>query len=292
MRAQAIALFAILITILTACGGSPSSPPPSGALSGNWQINLQQEYPTQTLLSASGFVAQANDALTGSIQVAPFGSKSSCAGVSVLTGMIKGQNVTFSLNGGGTVLDFSGTASTNGQTMSGDYQAVGGGCSTVGISGTWNAVLVPPLNGNFTGTLSNSQYMSLLTGVSPAAPIAVSGSMTQSSNDGASNATITGTINAVGYPCFTTASLTGTISGQNVVLSVFGYEGSQIGTLGSAETPAVASSGPNNEISLSTQPNGEMTLGKASATTVVGPCPPVGVGPTIGDSTVVVLTFQ
>jgi hypothetical protein len=291
VRTLATASLAILTLMLTACGGSPVITPPSGPLSGNWQINLLQQDPSQTPLSASGFIAQANDAITGSIQVAPFGSKGSCAGVSVLTGTIKGQNVTFSLNGGGIVLNFTGTASTNSQTMSGDYQAVGGGCSTVGITGTWNAVLVPPLNGNFTGTLSNSQYMSLLTGVSPAAPIAVSGSMTQSSNDGASNATVTGTMNAVGYPCFTTASLTGTISGQNVVLSVFGYEGAQIGTLGSAQTPALVSSGPDNAISLLSQPNGEMTLGKASATTVVGPCPPLGIGPTIGDSTVVVLAF-
>jgi hypothetical protein len=269
----------------------------SGPLSGNWQINVLQQYPTKTPLSASGFIAQANDVITGSVQVAPVGSKSSCGGVSALAGTVSGQNVTFSLNAGGTVVNYTGTISSDNQTMSGDYQAVGGACFSAGTSGTWNAVLIPPLNGSFTGTLSGSTYMSALTGQSNAPPIAVSGTFSQSSNADGSNATLTGTIMAVGYPCFATASLTGTISGQNVYMDVFGYNGAQIGTLGipgvpsegAAPTPATLVS-TSTGLSLVGNGEGGLALGQGLA----GPCPAIFVNgiSTTGDVTAVALTFK
>ncbi len=174
--------------------------------------------------------------------------------------------------------------------MSGDYQAQGGACFTAPFVGTWNAFLIPPLNGNFTGTLSGSGYMAELTGVSPAAPIVVSGSMTQTPNIGASNATVTGTISAVGYPCFSTVSVNGTISGQNVILSVFGYDGIEIGVLGSPSAPAQVSATPNGPLLN----NGSLVLGQATATSTVGPCPAlnVGSGTTIKDTTSVSFAFQ
>jgi len=298
VRTLATASLAVLTLIFTACSsGSPAIITLSGPLSGNWQINLLQQYPTQTPLSASGFISQAKAALTGSIQVAPVGSKSSCGGVSALTGTVSGQSVTFSLNDGGTVVNYTGTLSSDSQTMSGDYQAVGGACFSAGTSGTWNAVLIPALNGNFTGTLSGSTYMSALTGQSDAPPIAVSGSFSQSSNANGSNATLTGTITAVGYPCFTTASLTGTISGQNVYLDVFGYNGAQIGTLGIPGVPSEgATSTPATLISSSTglslvgSGEGGLALGQGLA----GPCPAIFINgsSTTGDVTNVALTFK
>jgi hypothetical protein len=297
VRTLATVSLAILALILTACGGSPAITPSGGPLSGNWQINLLQQYPKQTPLSASGFIAQANEAITGSIEVAPVGTKSSCGGVAPLTGTVSGQSVTFSLNDGGTVVNYTGTVSSNNQTMSGDYQAVGGACFTAGTSGTWGAVLVPPLNGSFTGTLSGSSYMSALTGQSNAAPIAVSGTFTQSSNAEGSNATLTGTITAVDYPCFTTASLTGTISGQNVFMDVFSYNGEQIGTLG---IPGVPSEGapptPATLISSSTGLSlvGTGEAGLALGQGLAGPCPAIFVNgvSTTGDVTSVALTFK
>ena len=51
----------LLLLILTACGGGNSpSTAASGALTGNWQLNLVQEYPRPTtFLSVSGFVVEA-----------------------------------------------------------------------------------------------------------------------------------------------------------------------------------------------------------------------------------------
>ncbi len=260
-------------------------------------MNLVQNYPKpQTQLSVSGFLVESNGGISGSVEgptVISASGNQDCGGSGPLNGTISGQNVTFSLSPGGTSFSFTGTISSDNTSMSGTYDALAGACFDKATTGTWTASLIPPLNGSFTGTLSDSQYMSLLTGVNPAAPIAVTGTMTQSPNAGASNSTLIGTITASGYPCFETVSLTGTISGQSVILSVFGYDGLQIGVLGTAGAPAVASSGPSGVTLSTVAGSGTLALGKTSATSTTGPCPPLngGSGTKIGDSTDVAFTF-
>jgi hypothetical protein len=247
-RMLAVALLAAFVLLYSGCGGGSSSSPSVGALSGNWQINLVKNYPyQQEQLSVSGFLQQSSGSLTGSVQVptiTSLGGTVTCGGVGPVTGSINGQNVTFALNAGGATFNFTGTVSSNPTSMSGSYEALGGACYPYATSGTWTASLIPALNGSFKGTL-DSNYMAALTGANSPVPVTVSGSFTQSPNSGGSSATLTGTITAVGYPCFTTASLTGTISGQNIYLSMYSYNGSPIGTLGqiqqvgAAPTPAV-----------------------------------------------------
>lgn len=284
-----------LLLTLAACGGGPiSSSPASGPLSGNWQLSLLQESPPPlTTLSASGFFWESNNALTGSVQIPAEGTDGQCGGVSSVTGTVSGQNVTLFLNEGGTELSLTGIISSDNKSISGDYLGPGGGCLAAPTTGTWNAFLIPQLNGAFTGTLSNSQYMAVLTGLSPPAPIAVSGTLTQGPGMGASNATLTGSITAVGYPCFRTVSLTGTISGQNVYLDVFAYNGEQIGTLGVPGlpgingTPATVVVGSNG-VSLTGTGEGGLSLG------VSGACPAItGTSGTLTtDLTEVAFTFQ
>lgn len=239
-RMLAVALLAVSVFLHSGCGGSSSSSQSVGALSGNWQFNLVKNYPFQKeQLSASGFLQQSNGNLTGSVQgpatTSPGGGVT-CGGTGALTGSVNNQNVSFTLNPGGTAINFTGTLSSDQKAMSGSYQALGGACYDYPTSGTWTASLIPPLNGSFTGTF-DSNYMEALTGTGTPVPVSVSGSFAQSTNAGTSTATLTGTISAVGYPCFTTASLTGTISGQNIYLSVYGYNGLQIGTIGQILPP-------------------------------------------------------
>jgi hypothetical protein len=269
VRTIVTALLVFLLLTLTACGGGSSPPPPaaSGPLAGNWQMVLLQE--NQSSLSVSGFLADINNTLTGSVQVPPLGNQNRCGGVSPLTGTVDGQNVTFSVNEFGTTVTFNGTISSDNQSMSGDFQGLGGACLTQPTTGTWNAFLIPPLNGNFTGTI-NSAYMELLQGLQNPVPVTVSGSFTESTNAGASNATLSGTITAVGYPCFTTASLTGTISGQNVYLQIYNYNGEQIGTLGALAAPATVVVG-KNDLSLVDASSSGLLLESSSP----GPCPPI-----------------
>lgn len=283
MRILASALFVPLL-LLAACGrGNPStilSGTNNGPLSGNWQLNLLQQYPAASAgaLSASGFLVQSKNTLTGSVQ-GPDANSNTCSGVGVLAGTVSGQNVTFTENLGGTVYTFTGAIATDNQSMSGDYQALGGACFTSPTTGTWNALLIPPVNGNFTGTFSNSEYMIQFTGLNDPPPVAVSGSLSQSAmSEGISSATVTGTITAIGYPCFSTATLVGTVSGQNVLLAIYSYAGEQIGTLG----PLVVTSGSSSP--TLTGGAGSLTLGVTTKFVSSGPCPPIGSPPLVQDA--------
>ena len=296
MRTLVTAWLAFLLFIAAACGGGNPVVDPSGSASGNWQVDLLQNYPgPQTQLSISGFLVESNNSLTGSVQGPTVSNPSGvveCGGIGQLAGTISGQNVTFSLSSGGTVFNFTGVIAPDHTSMSGDYQALAGACFTKPTSGTWNAFLIPPLNGSFTGTLSDSQYMETLTGLNPAAPVSVSGSLTQTPNVGANNAGLTGKITAVAYPCFATASLTGTISGRTVLLSVFGSNGDLIGNIG-LEQPATVT--PTSKGASLTAAPGGLRLGPINSNILtLGPCPAIQsvAGPTTDDSTAVALTFK
>jgi hypothetical protein len=297
VRTLATTSLVLIVLMSVACGGgSKTATPSTNVLSGNWQLSLFQEYPPpRTSVSLSGFLTQASSALTGSIQTPSEGSSSSCGGVSALDGTITGQNVAFSLNEGGTLVSFTGSISSDNQSMAGDYQAAGGSCFAPSTTGTWNAFLIPPLDGNFTGTIDSAYLAILQTGTSATSvPVTVSGSITQSSNAGASNATLTGTINAVGYPCFATAFLTGTISGQNVYMDVFDFSGNQIGTLGvPPASPGVAGT-PATVMSSSTGVSlvGTGQAGLALGNGAVDPCPPLAAQSNPGDTASVQFNFQ
>lgn len=292
MRVLVAIVLVISLNTLVSCGGSSSTPAQNtGAMSGNWQLNLVQGFPAPTTqISVGGFLVQSNNTLTGSVQgptIIGGTGTTPCGGISPFVGTISGQKVSFSLNPGGTEFDFTGTISSDSRSMSGSYQALGGACLGVPTSGTWTGTLVPPLNGGFTGTLVSTQYMPALTGLSavPGVPISVSGSFTQSPNNGASNASITGTIAAVGYPCFKTAYLSGTINGQNVYLNVYDYSGVQIGALGEPGaqghfgSPATVVLGPTG-ISLRGSDVAGLLLGSTngfapSCPTIQGPFGPI-----------------
>jgi hypothetical protein len=296
--ASAAVLLSFVLTILTACGSSShSSTTATGALSGNWQINLLQEFPNQTqplrTLSVSGFLSQSGNDVTGSVQgpsiLSSNGSVLNCGGTAILSGTVNGQSVTFTENIGGTLYTFTGAISLDNKSIAGDFQAPAGACFTTPTTGTFNAFQIPPLNGTFTGTLQ-SQYMGLLqTGGLSANPVSVSasGSFTQSDNAGGSSASVSGTVTAVGYPCFSTVSMTGTISGQSVYLDVYNYNGDFIGTLGTPPGTGGASGEPATVVADSTgfslvsnNPTGldVLFLGIDASGSVVGPCPAVILG--------------
>jgi hypothetical protein len=276
LRSIAATSLALVLLVLAACGGGNSPTPPANVLTGNWQMNLLQEEPRpQNSLSVSGFLVQASEALTGSVQVPAVAAGQNCGGVSVLNGTINGQNVTFSINEGGTALNFTGTIASNNQSMAGDYEGPGGGCFTTPTSGSWSALLIPPLNGSFTGTLANSSYMTLVNGVVPPVPISVTGKLTQSANTGESNAALTGTITASGYPCFTTVSVTGTISGANVILALFSYNDQQIGTIGLTNAPATISLESSGFMLTGVGGTSGLRLGGTTPSGSFGPCPAV-----------------
>jgi hypothetical protein len=273
-RLLAMALLAACTFLYSGCGSS-SPTPQAGLLDGNWQFTLVKNYPEQKdqQLFASGFLQEeAGGNLTGSVAgpvTATSTGSVTCGGTGDLIGSVSSQNVSFTLNPGGTTFNFTGAFAAAGsvcsgsplESMSGSYQGLAGSCYNAPTSGTWYACQLPALSGSFTGTLQ-STYMQALSGSANPVPVAVSGTFTQTSNAGGSSATLTGTITAANYPCFTSASLTGTISGQNIYLSVFSYNGTQIGTIGQIEangvaaTPAILSVGATGSVVSGTAPGG------------------------------------
>jgi hypothetical protein len=301
LRIVAAAWFVYLVLALASCGGGSTSSSSSiigpnanqGPLAGNWQIILTQEVPAQNpilQLPVSGFVLYSNDSVTGSVALPGNGTTASCAGVGTVTGTLAGQNVSISVDESGSTLNLIGNASSDSMSMAGSYQSLAGGCTKTPTSGTWAAFQILPLSGSFMGTLTNSAYMRALTGQQTPPPIQVSGTITQSPNVGASNATLTGTIVAVGYPCFATVSVSGTISGQNIYLSVFGFDGSLIGNLGKAGSSPGSAGNPATVLAGSTGLvlTGNMNLGAGT----VGPCPQLGPGGTESDAPAVTFNFQ
>jgi len=236
------------LAVLTACGGS-SSPQNSGpALAGNWQILLtpsdQVAFQSRTL---SGFTQQTGSNLTGSVTfLIPNTQNPSappCAGAAPLTGKIDGQNVNLSVSQNGQMLTLTGASSSD-SSLSGTYTSAAGSCEPA-ESGSWTATLIQPINGAFQGvfhSVSSNSY-SLQD-----KDFQITGNLIQGQNIGATSATLTGTITAANYQCFSTASLNGTVSGSTVRLSIIGVSGLQVGEIGAAvgsQTPGGATLSPD-----------------------------------------------
>jgi hypothetical protein len=261
-----ILVVAIALT-LSSCSGSSKVTPQQGdpQVSGNWQLTMST---TNTTFVASplqgGFLLQKNGSITGQIAfsiVLPStngGANTTCnSGIATVTGTMSGQSVNLTAVVG--TLDPNGNASTQtltlkGGTLSADNSLIQNGaytvtagyanvqgsvvaCGTDPDAGTWSATLVPPLTGGFQGffhSTNNSNF--------PNQNFPVSGTFTQGPNTGAASATVTGTLMFQdpltllnNYPCLTTASVTGTISGNNILLQMFSNGGTPVGQIG--QTP-------------------------------------------------------
>jgi len=167
-----------------------------------------------------------------------------CAGNAPVNGKMDGTSVSLSINQSGQTLMLTGTPSSDNSSIIGTYTSPDGTCEA-SESGVFTATLIKPVNGDFQGvfhsTSSNSYSLQFK-------DFGVGGNLTQSPNSGASNATVTGTIVAVAYQCFASASLNGTISGSNLRLSIIGSSGVQIGEMGAAigqQSPGAATVSPD-----------------------------------------------
>jgi len=85
----------------------------------------------------------------------------------------------------------------------------------------------------------------------------VSGTLTQGANIGASNATVTGTLNFQGYPCLDTASVNGQISGNAVILQIIATNGLNVGQIGASP----GASGFPSPVSFKSSASGNLLQG-------------------------------
>ena len=222
---------------LSACGGRSSSPSQAlRTLAGNWQFTLAAP-PDNSFRwrMQGGFLLQNSQSVTGgtvyaiSLPAESGGTPTLCnSGSAPVTGTFSGQNVTLTAVAGPQTFTLTGTLSANGSTMMGTYTSTDGqGCGTAQSGLPWSATLVPSVTGTIQGN-----FHSVLNPLLKNQVFAVTGSLTQGENIGASNATVTGTLNFQNYPCLANASVNGQISGNSVILKIIAANGLNVGQIG------------------------------------------------------------
>lgn len=279
-----VCLFRLLIVavltgasiVSTGCGGgSSTATPQSQPLEGNWQFT-QFASPSDNSFSGglvSGFLEQDKGSVTGQFVYAisvPGTPPVPCDGSATVAGTANGQSVTLTATAGPQTITLTGTLSADGKTMTGTYTTVATpSCGTAqsGSNLTWSASLIPALTGAATGNFHSTGP----TGISPLIDqdFQVTGSLAQGPNIGASSATVSGTLNFNGYPCLSTASVVGQISGTSVILQLVATNGSSVGQIGA---PATTSSTPG-PVTFNNSSGGYVLQGANGYGVNTKPCP-------------------
>jgi hypothetical protein len=167
----------------------------------------------------SGFLIQNGGTVTGSVIF----TDQPCSGVGSVTGTVSGTAIALLVSPTGINVNLSGTIGSGQNSMSGNYTTLSTGCSATNVApgkGIWTANRVRPLSGNIQGTFTSKDQ-----GLSP---VAVKGKVSQGPNTGISAVPLTGSLSATGY-CFSTADISGAISGTSVVMNLVDSDGTQIG---------------------------------------------------------------
>src|ERR1700704_641454 len=236
--------------MLSACGSGSST---GGkqipvVLSGNWQFSMSNTADVRAQSGLQGgFLLEKNGTVTGKVEysITLAGQTVPCnSGTAPVTGKISGQTVTFTAVAGTQTFTFTGTATSNNliSTMAGSYTSTAGTATDGSPCGSattlgWTATTVPPLQGFVEGNFhSTGGAAGLIERNFP-----VTGALTQGQNTGASNTTVTGNVsfvipgnNVSDYPCLATASVSGQISGNAVVLQLNASDGSSLGQIGAS----------------------------------------------------------
>src|SRR5262249_21379992 len=209
-----------------------------------WQITSMALDPALQGGIQGGFLTQSKGSISGQF-VYSFSLISQpgtfCnSGTAKITGTVNGQNITLTAVAGPQTYTLKGTLSSDGSTLIGTYDSTDGqGCGTAQSGLQWSAALVPPLSGSVQGSFhsTGSGVKTSLSGQD----FLVTGTLQQGPNTGASSASVTGILNFQGYPCLTSASVNGEISGNSVILQVIAVNGLNAGTIGGPSNKTVPS---------------------------------------------------
>jgi hypothetical protein len=224
-----ILLLVMLLAVLS-CGGGGTAAPQAGTLSGNWEIQLFRHVSPNPPLLYTGFLLQSGNNITGSLMfdLSSVGS-GQCEGVGTVSGTTDQQNISLTINEQGEDVSLSGSMPSSGSALSGQFSSLAGGCTYYANTGTWSATNIAPVAGSFHGTFTS-------TNVPSNGAFNVTGSLNQGQNTGADTASLSGNIVASTTTSFcsylSSATINGLISGNSIVLNLYGTNGTQITQLG------------------------------------------------------------
>ena len=218
-------------------------------------MTLQHKNRSET---QSGFLLQSGNVLGGSLLFSgqTISGQTVCSGVGSVLGQANGGSVTIAVTQTAQTANLTGTAATDFSSMNGNYSILASGCGKT-EAGTWTATRVSPLTGTFSAQFTSTQSSSLV--------FNVTGTLTQGKNKGNSFATISGSMTSTDAPCFTSASISGVISGTAVVLNISNSTGSLGKYSGTAATDASEITG-GYSFSNAQTPSGCNDEGKANFT--------------------------
>jgi len=196
-RAFKEAAFGVLLVFLSACsGGGNSGNSTPVNIAGNWQFMGNSTRFGYTF-TANSQINQTGSSISGTLNL----SGSPCAQTADFSGSLNGMSLNAAVNESGQNTLFTGTVSTDGNSLSGTYTAPSGGC-TNGDAGTWSGSRISTLNGLFRGTLAAQNGL-------PANVIV------KFEDDGGH---VIGTATLTNSLCFQSLNLMGTVSGTSVEL--------------------------------------------------------------------------
>ena len=249
-------LFLVLtIVVLAACGGGTqtdpaaikSSPQNPGSLAGNWQFTMSGPPDNSfTGVLQGGFLLQDAVGINGSSKVhgninyliTNAGTTTPCGrGAALVNGTINSNLVTLTATAGTETFTLNGTLGTDGSSMAGTYSfeagtdaTTGGPCGTAQMGLAWSAKLVPAIAGDVQGFLHSS------VGTFNGQNITLTGNLNQDANIGSASAAVTGWLTFQGYSCLGSShqsvTVTGSISGDSLLLYLFSDSGVNIGYIG------------------------------------------------------------
>jgi len=221
-----VAFTSALLLSLVGCGMlsqlSKFGPPPPMSTAGNWQFDLMDSN-GNVASTATGFLQQSGSTVTGAFDVNGCATNASVTG-SVGSGDSGPNAITLSSNIDGQTLQIVGSGIGSiapGTAIEGTYTVGALGCPISGLTSTVSGQQINPISGAFHGSVQTTNGGTLN----------ISGSVAQGQNAGAVAATLSGTATVTGSACFSSVTLSGTISGTAVVLSLTSSDGSQTAAL-------------------------------------------------------------
>jgi hypothetical protein len=224
-----IPLFLLCTIGLAGCGSGGGNG--NSSISGNWQILLTNPA-TGAVKDESGFLLQSGNSLAGNVLLT---GSTICPGVGAAQGRVTGSGVSLTVIQIGQTISLTGTSSGNGSQLGGNYSILASPCGTTQV-GVWIGTQIPALSGNIQATFTS--------GTTPGQVIHFGGTISQGPNTGGSTTTLSGMMTSTDSPCFSSAAITGQISGTAVLLNLATSEGATIGQfIGKAATDATSVSG-------------------------------------------------